>query len=70
MSSTRYGGVIVPALRSTGTSQTLETDGGVSLYTSVAIGADGNPVISHHDNTVGDLELAIPVVSVTGIAFD
>ena len=29
--------------------RTLETDGTVGYYTSVAVGADGNPVISHYD---------------------
>ena len=54
----------------TGTNQTLETAGDVGSYTSVAIGADGNPIISHHDNANEDLELMIPVFAVTGIAFE
>ena len=54
----------------TGTNQTLETTGDVGDDTSVAIGADGNPIISHHDDTNGDLEVAIPVFTVTGIAFE
>ena len=41
----------------TGTNQTLETTGNVGYYTSVAIGADGNPVISHRDGSNEDLEL-------------
>jgi hypothetical protein len=41
-----------------GTNRELVTTGDVGYYTSVGIGADGNPVISHHDNTNEDLELA------------
>ena len=42
----------------------------VGYFTSVAIGTDGNPVISHLENANGDLEVAIPVFTVTGIAFE
>jgi hypothetical protein len=44
---------------SSGTNVTLETTGYVGWYTSVAIGDDGNPVISHYDTTNGDLELYV-----------
>ena len=49
---------------------TLETAGNVGHYTSVAIGADGNPVISHTDLSNDDLEVAVPVFAVTAIAFE
>ena len=39
--------------------RTLETAGSVGCYTSVAIGADGNPIISHRDSTNDDLELYV-----------
>ena len=39
--------------------RTLVTAGNVGLYSSVAIGVDGNPVISHSDNTNFDLELYV-----------
>jgi len=42
----------------------------IGLYTSVAIGTDGNPVISHYDAASGDLKVAIPVFAITGIAFE
>ena len=42
-----------------GTNRTLETGGDVGWYTSVAIGANGNPIISHRDNTNDDLELYV-----------
>ena len=38
---------------------TLETAGSVGFYPSVAIGADGNPVISHSDISNNDLELYV-----------
>ena len=38
---------------------TLETAGSVGFYSSVAIGADGNPVISHTDLSNDDLELYV-----------
>ena len=38
---------------------TLETAGNVGYDPSVAIGADGNPVISHLDGTNNDLELFV-----------
>ena len=53
-----------------GTNQTLETTGSVGFHTSVAIGVDGNPIISHLDLINGDLEAALPVFTVTGIAFE
>jgi len=39
--------------------QTLEEDGSVGWYSSVVIGADGNPIISHQDDTNFDLELYV-----------
>ena len=47
------------AVCTTGTNQTLETTNNVGAYTSVAIGADGNPIISHQDDTNFDLELYV-----------
>ena len=61
--------VLKPSFRAA-INYTLEEDGNVGYYTSVAIGADGNPIISHHDDTNDDLELMIPVFAVTGIAFE
>ena len=48
-----YGVVVGVAAR------TLETGGNVGWYTSVAIGADNNPIISHTDGTNSDLELYV-----------
>ena len=41
------------------TNTTLETTDDVGYYTSMAVGLDANPVISHQDNTNGDLELYV-----------
>ena len=48
---------------------TLETTGSVGLFTSVAIGDDGNPVIAYYDSTNDDLEVARVKMPVTGIAY-
>tara|TARA_S200000501_G_scaffold303650_1_gene291484 strand:- start:12 stop:212 length:201 start_codon:yes stop_codon:yes gene_type:complete len=53
-----------------GTNQTLATAGDVGDFSSLAIGVDGNPVFSHFDGSNGDLELAIPMLAVTGIVFE
>ena len=52
------------------TNRTLETSDNVGQYTSVGIGSDGNPVISHFDDTNDDLELAIATVAVVGVGFE
>jgi fructose-specific phosphotransferase system component IIB len=44
---------------SSGTNVTLETTGSVGWDTSIAIGVDGNPIISHYDDTNEDLELYV-----------
>ena len=50
--------VLKPSFRAA-TNQTLETTDDVGYYTSVAVGADGNPIISHYDATNDDLELYV-----------
>jgi hypothetical protein len=42
----------------TNTIRTLDSTGGVGEYTSIAIGADGFPVISYYDITNADLKVA------------
>jgi hypothetical protein len=37
---------------------TLDSAGNVGLFTSIAIGIDGNPIISYHDDTNSDLKVA------------
>ena len=54
----------------TGTNQTLETTDDVGWSTSVAIRADGNPIISHRDDTNGDLELYVGPATTYTIAFE
>jgi len=38
---------------------TLDSGGDVGSYTSIAIGTNGNPIISYFDNTIGDLKVAV-----------
>ncbi len=47
-----------PACSSWDTPQTVDSAGDVGRYTSLAIGVDGNPVISYYDFTNGDLKVA------------
>jgi len=51
------------------TNTALETTNEVGDYSSVAIGLDGNPVISHTDATDDDLEFAKAYLVATGITY-
>ena len=51
------------------TNTALVTADNVGGYSSVAVGLDGNPVISHTDGTNSDLEFASVYFSATGIAY-
>jgi hypothetical protein len=42
----------------TATSRSVDTAGYVGRYTSIAIGADAQPIISYYDSTNGDLKVA------------
>ena len=53
-----------------GTNQTLETAGVFGWYPLVAIGADGNPIISHFDGTNDDLELCVGPSTTYTIVFE
>jgi hypothetical protein len=37
---------------------TIDSTGSVGFYSAITIGIDGNPVISYHDDTNGDLKVA------------
>ena len=50
--------VLKPSFRAA-INYTLETVGYFGSNPSVAIGADGNPIISYHDASNGDLELYV-----------
>ena len=62
---TRSFGLVVGTVN-----RTLETIGNVGAYTSVAIGADGNPIISHRDGSNDDLELYVGPATTYTIAFE
>ncbi len=47
-----------PACSSWDTPQTVDSTGIVGWYTSLAIGVDGNPIISYSDFTNIDLKVA------------
>jgi len=51
------------------TNTALETVDVAGDYSSVAIGLDGNPVISHLDYTNGDLEFTTAYFMVTGMTY-
>ena len=51
--------VLKPSFQAAGANRALVTADNVGYYTSVAIGADGSPIISHQDQTNGDLELYV-----------
>ena len=40
------------------TNTTIDNNGSVGWYSSIAIGTNGNPIISHYDNTGGNLKVA------------
>ena len=61
--------VLTPSFRAA-TNQTLEENGDVSNYTSVAIGVDGNPIVSHYDATNDDLELYVGPATTYTIVFE
>jgi hypothetical protein len=42
------------------TNTTIDSNGDVGYYTSIAIGTNGNPIISYFDNTNGDLKVFSP----------
>ena len=53
-----------------GINRELATAGDVGFYPSVAIGADGNPIISHLDWTYGDLKLYVGPATTYSIVFE
>ncbi|MEY3035120.1 MAG: hypothetical protein RLZ86_1742 [Actinomycetota bacterium] len=54
-----YEANLPPDVVTAASANTIATDGQVGWYPAIAIGDDGNPIISHHDRENGDLLVTV-----------